>query len=58
MIDHIGPNGERGRLSTSEPASGRLAVPASTTAEQLSAIAKTIEYAKQLDINIVVTKVR
>jgi hypothetical protein len=35
-----------------------LAVPMSTTAEQFSAIAKTIEYAKQFDINIVVTKVR
>ncbi|CAB3848549.1 hemagglutinin repeat-containing protein [Achromobacter ruhlandii] len=35
-----------------------LAVPASTTAEQFSAIAKTIEYAKQFDINVVVTKVR
>ncbi|WP_116791226.1 hemagglutinin repeat-containing protein [Achromobacter dolens] len=35
-----------------------LAVPANSTVEQFSAIAKTIEYAKQFDINIVVTKVR
>lgn len=35
-----------------------LAVPMSTMAEQFSAIAKTVEYAKQFGVNVVVTKVR
>ncbi|WP_175146715.1 hypothetical protein [Achromobacter ruhlandii] len=54
-------DGAQGEMIYGSSFAGRemhLAVPASTTAEQFSAIAKTIEYAKQFDINIVVTKVR
>ncbi|WP_238910079.1 hypothetical protein, partial [Achromobacter ruhlandii] len=54
-------DGTRGKMIYASSFTGRemhLAVPTNTTAEQFSAIAKTIEYAKQFDINIVVTKVR
>ncbi|WP_175142384.1 hypothetical protein [Achromobacter dolens] len=46
-------DGAQGEMIYGSSFAGRemhLAVPASTTAEQFSAIAKTIEYAKQFDI--------
>lgn len=46
-------DGVQGEMIYGSSFAGRemhLAVPASTTAEQFSAIAKTIEYAKQFDI--------
>ncbi|HAF2412847.1 TPA: filamentous hemagglutinin N-terminal domain-containing protein [Salmonella enterica] len=54
-------DGVENNIISSSSFTGRemhLAVPASTTSEQFSAIARTIEYAKQFGINVVVTKVR